>query len=100
MIAGLNYSEEEILRKIASLNSNSEHPLAQAVLAYAGEKGVEVKEISRFEAITGKGVVGEITGNKLALGNEKLMEQVKAVISPELQEQVKKEQRKNGILFS
>ncbi len=87
------YSENEILQKIASINSSSEHPLAQATLRYSEEKNVEVKAISDFESVTGKGVTGELEGKKLALGNDKLMEQVGADIS-ELKSRVKKEQEK------
>src|SRR5690606_17117843 len=77
-----DYSEIDILQKIASLNSSSEHPLAKATLRYAEEKEVSLIAVSNFEAITGKGVVGVCEGSQVALGNEKLMEQVKAIISP------------------
>jgi Cu2+-exporting ATPase len=88
------YSEEEILQKIASINSSSEHPLAQATLRFSEEKRVEVKPVRNFESVTGKGVVGELEGKKLALGNEKLMEQMGADISSDLKNWVIKEQEK------
>ncbi|MEX2592671.1 MAG: heavy metal translocating P-type ATPase [Anditalea sp.] len=50
------FSEEDILQKIGSLNSSSEHPLSQATLRYAEEKEVELKPVSNFEAVTGKGL--------------------------------------------
>ena len=87
------YPEEDILQKIISLNSSSEHPLAQATLRYGEEKKIEVKPVSNFEAVTGKGVVATLDGASLALGNEKLMEQVKAVIAPDLEKQVTTEQK-------
>lgn len=87
------FSEEDILRKINSLNSSSEHPLAQATMRYGEEKNIPVLPVSDFEAVTGKGVTGMMEGKKLALGNKKLMEQVQADISPQLDEQVKAEQR-------
>jgi Cu2+-exporting ATPase len=88
-----DYTEFDILQKISSLNSSSEHPLAKATLNYAKEKGVPLLAVTGFEAITGKGVVGTCDGIKIALGNTRLMEQVNATISPELNEQVKVEQQ-------
>lgn len=86
-------SENDVLQKIAALNSSSEHPLAQATLRYGKEQNISVQPISNFEAITGKGVTGILGNEKLALGNEKLMEQVNAKIPPEVHEQVKAEQK-------
>jgi len=90
--ANPDISEDDILQKIISLNSSSEHPLAQATMRYGEKKKLDVKTVSNFEAVTGKGVTGMLDGKKLALGNKKLMEQVQANISPELHEQVKAEQ--------
>lgn len=88
-----DFSEEDILQKIISLNSSSEHPLAQATLRYGEEKEIAVKSVSNFEAVTGKGVIGVLEGATLALGNKKLMEQIKASISTELHKQVKAQQK-------
>jgi len=90
--ANPDISEDDILQKIISLNSSSEHPLAQATMRYGEKKKLDVKTVSNFEAVTGKGVTGMLDGKKLALGNKNLMEQVQANISPELHEQVKAEQ--------
>jgi Cu2+-exporting ATPase len=62
-------------------------------MRYGEEKKIAVKQVSNFEAVTGKGVIGILEGASLALGNEKLMEQVKVEITPELQQQVKAEQK-------
>ncbi|HET8736758.1 MAG TPA: heavy metal translocating P-type ATPase, partial [Pricia sp.] len=91
--AGTKFSEADILQKIISLNSSSEHPLAKATLHYGEEKKLDPKPISNFEAVTGKGVTGVMENKTLALGNVKLMEQIKAKVSPELQKQVKAEQK-------
>jgi cation transport ATPase len=87
------YSEEAILQKIISLNSSSEHPLAQATLRFGEEKQVEIKPVSEFEAITGKGVTGVLEGKIIALGNSKLMEQSQVNVSEELKQQVIAEQK-------
>ncbi|KAA8476871.1 Cu2+-exporting ATPase [Arcticibacter tournemirensis] len=86
-------TENDILQRIISLNSSSEHPLAQATLRYGELKNVQIQPVSDFEAITGKGVVGVMGKESLALGNEKLMEQVKAEITADLREQVRVEQK-------
>ncbi|MGN7986438.1 heavy metal translocating P-type ATPase [Pedobacter sp. KLB.chiD] len=88
-----DFSQKNILEKIVALNSSSEHPLAQATLRYGEENEISVKAISDFEAVTGKGVTGSLNGERLALGNQKLMEHVKAVIDPSLAEQVSAAQR-------
>src|ERR1019366_6001011 len=91
--SGSDFTEDQLIEKIISLNSSSEHPLAQATLRYGEEKKIAIKPISNFEAVTGKGVVGALEGASLALGNEKLMEQVNVKIAPELSAQVKAEQK-------
>jgi Cu+-exporting ATPase len=88
-----DFTEKDILEKIVALNNSSEHPLAQATLRYGEENKIDVKPISNFEAITGKGVSGSLGTEKLALGNQKLMEQVKAIIDPELAGQVRTAQK-------
>jgi len=91
--ADKGFTEKQILEKIVALNSSSEHPLAQATLRYGEENKIDVKPISNFEAITGKGVMGSLMAEKLALGNQKLMEQVKATIDAKLEEQVRAAQK-------
>eukprot|EP01132_Coremiostelium_polycephalum_P016751 gene16751-20115_t len=87
------FTEMELLEKIVALNSSSEHPLAQATLRYGQEHKITVQPIFNFEAVTGKGVVGQLQKEQLALGNLKLMEHVKAQIDPILDEQVELAQK-------
>ncbi len=86
------FSEEDLIHKIVSLNSSSEHPLAQATLKYGKEKEIKPAKISDFEAVTGKGVTGTLDSKQLALGNMKLMEMLDVNISKELVSEVEKEQ--------
>ena len=88
-----DFSEEDILRKIISLNSSSEHPLAMATMRYGKERNIDPLPLQNFEAITGKGVTGLIKNDKLALGNEKLMAEVTEGISSEILRQVESEQK-------
>jgi Cu2+-exporting ATPase len=68
-------TEIEILGKIASINQNSEHPLATAVVNFAKSKNATLQKVENFESITGKGVVGFIDNEKISLGNQELMNQ-------------------------
>lgn len=81
-----------LLQNIASLNQYSEHPLAEAVVKYGKKQNVELIPIDDFEAIAGKGVIGTIDKKKIALGNQKLMEQFNVQLSDELTKQVEQEQ--------
>jgi Cu+-exporting ATPase len=88
-----NYSEEDIIQKIISINSNSEHPLAQANLRFGEEKKIVILPVTSFEAITGKGVRAILDGTLLALGNEKMMKELNADISDKMKGMVEMEQR-------
>ncbi|WP_316776895.1 copper-translocating P-type ATPase [Pedobacter antarcticus] len=81
-------SEEDILEKIVSLNSSSEHPLAQATLKYGEKFNIQGRSVKDFEAVSGKGVTGSLGGEQLGLGNEKLMIQVNAEIPSDSAEMV------------
>ncbi len=67
------HEEAEVLRLAASLERGSEHPLAEAIVRGAQERGVEMVNAHDFEAITGKGVKGKVDGREVALGNAALM---------------------------
>ncbi len=68
------YNEKNILQKIWTLESWSEHPLAGAILEYVQEKGIETKEVSEFESITWKWVKWVVQGDRVFIGNEKILE--------------------------
>lgn len=65
--------EAELLRLAASLERGSEHPLAEAIVAGAEDRGVVLSKAEGFEAITGKGVRGQVDGKAVALGNARLL---------------------------
>jgi Cu+-exporting ATPase len=67
------WEEAEVLRLAASLEQGSEHPLADAIVEGARDRGVALAPVDAFESITGKGVHGEIGGRRVALGNTGLM---------------------------
>ncbi len=67
------HDEAEVLRLAASLERGSEHPLAEAIVTGAEERGVTYAKAEEFEAVTGKGVKGIVDGKPVALGNTKLV---------------------------
>jgi Cu+-exporting ATPase len=69
--------EQTLLRLAASLERGSEHPLAAAIVAGAEERGVELTGATAFDSITGKGVIGEVDGHRVSLGNRALLEDLK-----------------------
>ena len=66
-------SEDEVLRLAASLDQGSEHPLADAIVRAARERGLPLEKADLFESATGIGVRGTVGGKRLALGNGALM---------------------------
>jgi Cu+-exporting ATPase len=71
--------EAELLRLAASAERGSEHPLAQAVLNAAKERGLDLGEVSGFAAPSGKGATGIVDGRRVALGNAMLMSELNIV---------------------
>ncbi|MEO7795845.1 MAG: heavy metal translocating P-type ATPase, partial [Thermoanaerobaculia bacterium] len=67
------FDEAELLRLAASLERGSEHPLAAAIVAGAGERKLVLEEAQGFESVTGKGVRGKVGNRAVALGNLALM---------------------------
>ncbi|WP_160006362.1 heavy metal translocating P-type ATPase [Rhizobium sp. 18055] len=66
-------AEEQLLQLAASLERGSEHPLAEAIVAGAEERGVTLLDVTGFESATGKGVRGTVGGKGVALGNAAMM---------------------------
>jgi len=88
-----DYTENEILHLIASLNNSSEHPLAQATVKYGKEQQVEISKTEQFNSVTGKGVEGSVDGKSLYLGNAKMMEYANASVSSQMQSEVQDHQK-------
>jgi Cu+-exporting ATPase len=73
IIAVPPYSQEEVLGLAAAVEHDSEHPLGEAVVKKAGEKGLTLSPTTDFQAIPGHGAEAVLNGRKLLLGNSKLM---------------------------
>lgn len=67
--------EDELLSIAASAEKGSEHPLAQAVVERAKERGLKIEEPEEFEAVAGKGVKARVGGRSVLVGNRLLMQE-------------------------
>jgi Cu+-exporting ATPase len=67
------FTEEELLRLAAGLERGSEHPLASAIVKGAEARGLHPAPASDFQSVTGKGVVGQVEGRRVILGNAALL---------------------------
>ncbi len=79
---GLLPSEDELLRLVASLESRSEHPLADAIVTRAKDAGLALAAPDAFESATGRGAVGVVEGRTVAVGNALLMSDYSVVVDP------------------
>lgn len=66
-------SDEGLLAKIVAAEQSSEHPLAQAIVDYGKEKGIQSVKVSEFEAIPGHGIFAKVDHEQLYIGTRKLM---------------------------
>ena len=73
VVPAQGHEEHVILRLAASVERASEHPLAQAVVTAAAERGLALLPVSGFDAPTGKGAIGTVEGKRVVLGNAKFL---------------------------
>ena len=74
VVPAAGFEQAEVLTLAASLERGSEHPLAEAIVTGAMEKGANLTNATDFKSVTGKGVTGTINGKTVALGNLALLE--------------------------
>src|SRR5581483_5237223 len=73
VVAAPGFREDQVLTAAAGIERASEHPLAHAVLLEARQRGLPLHGAERFQSITGKGVTGEVAGERVGVGNAALM---------------------------
>ncbi len=73
LVPAAGWDEARLLAAAASLETGSEHPLAQAVVEAATSKGLDLAKVEEFNALTGRGVHGRLDGKQIYFGNTKLM---------------------------
>jgi Cu+-exporting ATPase len=76
VVAASGHDESTLLRLAASLERGSEHPLAAAIVMAAQERGLSFSPVTDFRSVTGKGVIGSVEGQAIALGNLHLFEEL------------------------
>ncbi len=74
VVAAPGFTPADVLAYCAALERLSEHPLAQAIIAHADERGAPALRVRDFESVTGKGVRGQVDGRALALGNAAMLQ--------------------------
>jgi Cu+-exporting ATPase len=68
--------ESDLLRLVAGVEVASEHPLAAAIAAAAGQRGITVPSVDSFRSHTGKGVEGKVEGRSVVVGNRSLLDEL------------------------
>ena len=68
-------NEEDLLRLVAPAEKNSEHPLAEAIVAGARDRGIEIGDAAQFEAVAGHGIRATVEEHTVIVGNLKLMDE-------------------------
>ena len=79
--------KQQFLSMVASLEQNSEHPLARAVIDFAQEQTAKIESVQNFESVTGGGIKGNINGKLVIVGKQKFMEESKINIPKDLKKQ-------------
>ncbi|MGM0900883.1 MAG: heavy metal translocating P-type ATPase [Bacillota bacterium] len=75
------FAEEDFLALVGSAEKQSEHPLAEAIVAGIKEKGITLRDVQSFEAIPGFGIKASIEGKELLVGTRKLMNKYQVEIT-------------------
>lgn len=92
-------AEDDIAQLVASVNQNSEHPLAEATLRYAIDNNIEIQKSTQFESYTGKGVEGNVMGYDVIIGNDKMFKEQKIELNNAVQLVAKEYQIKGKTVF-
>ncbi len=80
--------ENELLRVVASLERQSEHPLAEAIYVYAEQRALSLEEVTDFIALPGKGVRGKVKGTEYSFGNRKSVEEQGIVLIEKKEQEI------------
>jgi len=81
------HDESELLQRVGALEARSEHPLARAILAYAKERGIDVRPADDFKILQGKGATGRFDGREYWLGSHRYLEE-RGQETPEIHERL------------
>jgi P-type Cu+ transporter len=81
IVPAADMEENEVLRLAASLERASEHPLARAIVEAAGARNIAIADVAEFDAPTGRGVIGNVEGHRLAAGNARFLAELNIPIA-------------------
>ncbi len=98
-VAPLKGPPDEVLRLAAAAEKNSEHPLGEAIMRGARERGIDVPDAQEFNSIPGQGVEATIDGQAVLLGNRKLMAERRVAIEPLAAEAERLENEGKTVMF-
>ena len=73
LVPAAGHASDEVLRLVAALEARSEHPLADAIVRHARERGLAAGAVESFASVTGRGATGVVEGRALAVGNAALL---------------------------
>ncbi len=93
-------ADDQFLRLAASLERGSEHPLAEAIVNGAEERGLQLLPVHDFESHTGMGVTGTVDGKTVGLGNETLLEKLGVAAGDALGKAESLRQEAQGVMFA
>jgi Cu2+-exporting ATPase len=85
-----NWNENDLLRKVASVEINSEHTIAKGIVKKAKEKNLKLNKVEKFEAIAGKGAKAQVEGEEIFVGNKGIFDiaNVKSVEAEKKMEEI------------
>jgi Cu+-exporting ATPase len=84
----IRFDERALVRLVAALERNSQHPIGKAVIAKAEEMGVELAQVTSFDTLGGKGITGEVDGGRAIVGSRLLFEEEHIARPPELDRRI------------
>jgi Cu+-exporting ATPase len=93
------FEQKDILAYAGSLERASEHPLAEAIVEHAKEKNITLVSVENFEAITGKGIIGNIGGKHIVIGSEDFLESLDISTSNIKEEADSLKQEGKGVIY-
>ncbi|MCF6370445.1 heavy metal translocating P-type ATPase [Rhizobium halophilum] len=76
LVAAEGFAEDEVLALVAAVEARSEHPIAEAIVRAAEEKGLAVPEAAGFQATAGYGIEADVAGRRIAVGADRFMEKL------------------------
>jgi len=75
VVPAAGYSEEDVLFLAAAVENASEHPLAQAIVLGARDRGISIDSVESFQSVKARGVEGRVGGKKVLIGNRRLLDE-------------------------